>query len=167
VVGWLIFILICWFAVSSLLVAKNRAFFRIMTLNIKTRVESKKIISYYGTWRVNAYKKQCSINIYLAGYQSIGRKSTFGVFFVEKLCVQNFRCQLHKIEPRKTINIAQYCELIITHIDRDIIIVSTLLCSNPPRSPLHTHIYEWVINCCISKPPPTHTAPKLNLASLP
>jgi hypothetical protein len=34
--------LICWFAVSTLLGAKNRGFFRIMTLNINTRGELKK-----------------------------------------------------------------------------------------------------------------------------
>jgi hypothetical protein len=36
-----------------------------MTLNIKTRGELKKPISYYETWMVNAYKKQYPINIYL------------------------------------------------------------------------------------------------------
>jgi hypothetical protein len=41
------------------------SFFTIMTINIKTREEPKKSISYYVTWRVNAYKKQCPINIYL------------------------------------------------------------------------------------------------------
>jgi hypothetical protein len=54
----------------------------------------------------------------IAGCQSIERKSTFGVFFREvvvctKPLAVNFRCHLHQIEPRKTINIATLSSLLL------------------------------------------------------
>jgi hypothetical protein len=91
--GLLIF-LICWFAVSTVLGAKNRVFFRRITSNINTRGEPKKPISYYETWIVNTYKKQCPINIYLLDVEwqvdKVLTENLLSVFFfVERLYEQN------------------------------------------------------------------------------